>query len=437
MRNIIVISFASAAVLLSACSKSNGDAAASGEVTSAAAMRLEIGGQPVSVGEHKVELRVFADGHVEALVMDARGKAISEPEKTKLTVHATAKGAPASRTAIDLAYDPVLARFTGKAAGKVDLEASPIDVELRIGDATANGKIDAPVLLVGPEIGGTLFVAGKYGIELAPRADGSVEAIVRHADGARVTADANVKLEATLAAAGGATTKVALKWDAPAARFVGKADAATKLAGGPAEIAVDGTVAAKVPRVAVRAEAAHGGRVVVAGDYSVELVAKGDVVTAWVFDASGAAAAKADLDLSLRLANGAFVKLTWDVPSLSYRANIDAAIDFDASPIVVAIKADGKAFAGAALPSIDANAKAAAKVKADADAKVEAKVDPKVDAKVDTNAGAKAKADAKAKVNAPKVEVKPVTVNKSASASAGNGGGANANAKAGFSFGTK
>src|SRR6188508_1786777 len=112
MRTIILL--ASATLLLSACSKSTADAAASGEVTSASAMRLEIGGQPVSVGEHKVELRVFADGHAEALVHDARGKAIAEPEKAKLTVHANAKGTPTSRTANDLAWDPALARFAGK-----------------------------------------------------------------------------------------------------------------------------------------------------------------------------------------------------------------------------------------------------------------------------------------------------------------------------------
>lgn len=422
MRTLIVVSLASAAVFLTACTKSNGDAPASGEVTAAAAMRLEIGGQHVAVGENKVELRVFADGHVEALVIDARGKAIAEPEKAKLTVHATAKGAPASRTAIGLAWDPVLMRFAGKAAGKVDLEAAPIDVDLKIGEASANGKLDAPVLLVGPEIGGTLFVAGKYGVEIAPRVDGSVEAIVRNAAGVKIDGDAKVKLEASLAAAGGGNTKVVLAWDAPSARFLGKADASAKITGGPAEISIDGAIAAKLPRLAVRADAAHGGRVVVAGDYSVELVAKGDLVNAFVFDASGAAVAKADLDLSMRLGNGAFVKLTWNAPSLGYRADIDGKMDFAMQPIVIAIRADAKAFVGASLPSPSVD------VKAKAEAKAEAKVDAKADAKAD------AKVDAKAKVNAPKVDVKPISVNKNASAGAGNGA---ASAKAGFSLGTK
>ena len=244
MRTIILI--ASAALVLSACSKPNGDAAAAGEVTSASAMRLEMGGQAVALGEHKAEMRVFADGRIEALVIDARGKAIAEPEKAKVTVHASQK-------TIDLAWDPSVARFTGNASA--NLEAKPIDLDLKIGEIVAHGTLEAPVLLVGPEIGGSVFVAGKYGVELAPRLDGSVEAIVRNAAGVKVQGDANLKIEANLAAAAGGTTKVVLVWDPPSARFVGKADASAKLAGGPAEISIDGNVAAKMPSVALAAPA--------------------------------------------------------------------------------------------------------------------------------------------------------------------------------------
>jgi hypothetical protein len=434
MRTILAISIASAALLVTACKSTDksADPAGSGEITStAAAMRLEIGGQLVTVGAHNVEVRVFDDGHAEALVLDARGKAISEPEKAKLTLQANAKGTPNARAAIDLAYEPTTARFAGKAAGKVDLEPGAIDVDLKLGDAIAQGKLDAPVLLVGPELGGTLFVAGKYGVEMTVRADGTVDAIVRDAAGVKVSGDAGMKMQAKLAAAGGATTNVALAWDTPKARFTGKADAAAKLAGGPAEISIDGAVAAKLPTLALRAEAAHGGRVIVAGNYSVELVAKGDIMTAFVFDASGASVAKGDIDLAMRIGNGAFVKLTWDAPNLSYKADIDGKVDFAMAPIAVALKVDAKAFVGASIPRVDVSA----------DAKAVANVDAK--AKVDANASAKAKADANAKVNvkAPTVQanaaIKPVSVTKSASASGGTGAGAGGTAKAGFSLGTK
>ena len=71
--------------------------------------------------------------------------------------------------------------------------------------AESKGKLETAVLLVGPEMGGTLVVAGKYGVELVAKADGSVEAIVRDAAGARVNGDANVKLAANLAVEGGGT----------------------------------------------------------------------------------------------------------------------------------------------------------------------------------------------------------------------------------------
>jgi hypothetical protein len=207
-------------------------------------------------------------------------------------------------------------------------------------------------------------------------------------------------------------------------------DGAVKIAAGPAEIVVDGAAVAKLPKLALRAEASHGGRMIVAGDYSVELVAKGDLVNVFVFDASGAALAKADLDLAMRVGTGAFVKLSWDAPSFSYKANVDGKLDFALAPITVAIKADANALAavGASIPSVDA--------KAELDTHAIAKVDAKA------SANAKAKVDAKANAKAPTVQanaqVKPVTVNKSASASAGTtGGGAGASANAGFSFGTK
>jgi hypothetical protein len=151
-----------------------------------------------------------------------------------------------------------------------------------------------------------------------------------------------------------------------------------------------------------------------------QLVAKGDLVTAYVFDASGKAYAKGDLDLSLKLGAGAFVKLVWDAPSLAYRAKIEGDFDLDVAPIVVSVKAHGKAHVGLS-----------AKVKA------KANLNAKLDADVKGKAEAKAKAGAKVNVSAPKVKVTPpkvnVSVNKSASATAGTG----AKAKGGFSIGTK
>jgi len=338
-------------------------------------------------------------------------------------VHAKAKGSADARTAVDLAFQPASAVFSGKAAGDVELEPVAMDVDLRIGDASETGKLEAPVLLVGPDIGGTLTVAGKNGVELLARESGTIEAVVHDAAGIAITGDAGMKLDVKLGGEAAAKA-LSLAWDPVRARFVAHADAAAKLAPGPVEIAINGAVAAQLPRLAICAEAKHGGRVIVAGDYSIEIVGKGNAAHAFVFDASGNAVTKADLDLSLRAGSGAFVKLAWDAPSLSYRADLGGKVDLAAEPLAVTLRADGKAFAGASLPSIAVGANANAALGADVDAKGHANGDLHAKGTIKPP-----HASAAVQVSTPKVEV-----HKSASASAGAGGTAGAKAGASFSF---
>jgi hypothetical protein len=306
------------------------------------------------------------------------------------------------------------ARFSGRTQESAELAPAPVDVELKLGGASAKGKLETPVLLVGPVKGGALFAAGKYGVELFADAGGRVEAVIHDAAGALVDGKAKAKFEVELSGADGKLHAVSLAWDAAHARFVGHMEAGARLAAGPAEIKVDGEVAAKLPRLALRVKARHNGRMVLVGDYSAKLVAKGNLVSAYAFDASGDAHAKGDLDLELRVGDGAFVKLAWDAPSLSYQGKVGAALDLDAEPVVVAIKAGGKAFVGAY---------------ARADAKLD--VNARLRAKAAAAAAAKANANVQAKLKAPSVHVAPpklnVKVNK----------GAGASAKAGFSFGTR
>src|SRR5690606_3789911 len=114
---------------------------------------------------------------------------------------------------------------------------------------------------------------------------------------------------------------------------------------------------------------------------------------------------KGDLDLNVKLGAGAFVKLTWDAPSLSYRAKVDAKLDLNVEPVIVSLAANGKAHVGASL-----QAKAKAKGKAELEGpNLQAKVDLAPKAKADAKAKAGAKGSVKApsvKVSAPKVEVK-------------------------------
>lgn len=389
------------------------------------AVTAAIGGQLVTVGQHTVELRLFKNATAEALVYDERGKLLGDQAPVHAVVHALAAGG--ARPLIALAFEVPLGRLSGAASGKADLVPGPIDIDLKLGAASATGRLEAPVLLVGPEMGGTLAVAGNYGIELLAHADGAVEALVHDAAGALVNGGAQLKLEVNLTGTDGRLHAVILAFDAASARFVGRAEAGVKLAAGAAQASVNGGVSARLPNLALVAAAQHGGKVLVAGDFSVELVPKGHLVSAFVYDASGAASARADLNLALRLGQGGFVKLAWDAPSASYRATLAANLDLQ--PITLALKADAKTFLGASLPNVKGSASIAANAKAGADVDAKAIAAAKLQAKSDFKAPA---VSANAQIQAPKISVGVGTDTK-----AGAKTGAGAKAGASFSFGTK
>jgi hypothetical protein len=319
-------------------------------------------------------------------------------------------------------------------------------------------KLASAVVVKGPEFGGSLVVAGDHSAELLLRTTGEILAFVRDAAGAAVHADAGLKLSANVQTAAGARENVTLEFDAARKCFAGNLKAGALLAPGPVELSITGKAGVAIgglSQIALRVDAAHGGEVLVVGDYSVELVAQGKELHAFVFDASGKAVSAADLDLRLDLAAlvSPNVALTWDAPSASYRAALNGKVDFDAQPIRVTLVAAGRAFVGAAASLQAVVAAKIAPIKLGADAKLDANakvdVNPKLDAKAKLAADAKLKVpDVKANLTAgatkaasaaAQVKVTPpkVTVEKSASASASSKTGGGAKASAGFSFGTK
>jgi hypothetical protein len=315
--------------------------------------------------------------------------------------------------------------------------------------AATAGAIRAPAVApVQARIGGTVIAAGDYAVEVLLQANGRLEALVMDAKGALLGSPDRVKLALGVQTKAGAQAKIDMKWDPPKARFVGEAAAGVELAPGAVDVTLDidgKTSAGAAVMVALSAGAIHGGQVIVAGEYSVELVPQGEVVYAFAFDASGKAHAAGNLDLALELGGKSFA-LTWDAPSMSYKATLDAGIELDAKPVVLKLAAGGKLALGAvasfnadARANIDAALYAKAKLEGDVRAKAAAALDvktPEVSAKI--SRAKAAGASAKANVRVPEPTVK-ASATKSASASAGTGTGAKASAgaKAGFSFGTK
>lgn len=402
-----------------------------------------IGGSVVAVGDHSVEVVLHQEGLVHALVLDATGQSVTDG------VARLAVTPPKPAAAVQLRFSPALARFEGHAAEGMTLVPGRVDVSLDVeGKTSASFLADVPVLR-GPELGGSLLVAGNYGAEVFANPSGEVLAFVRQRSGAALEGNAGLELSAKVSTTAGATETVGLSFDAARRGFVGKAKAA--LAPGPFELLVSGKAGLHVGRLercSLRGLASHGGEVLVAGDYGVELVAAGQQLSAFVLDAHGRAASRADLKLTAQLPGAPSIALDWDASSRSYRGAFAANIDVDARPITLTLVAGARAFHARASSlravlnaKLDGTAKLTGAANADLAGKLENNANTKLDAKAkvavpDVRANLAASA-AKAKSAAASVTVTPpkVTVTKSASATTKAGTGAKASA--GFRFGTK
>jgi hypothetical protein len=409
----------------------------------AASARPRIGGTIAAAGDYSVEVALHENGLIEALVSDARGQLVNDG--VKLSAQVRAKGGATEK--VQLAFSAPRARFEGRARAGVELAPGPVEVALDVAGKALTCKLEAGVALPEPRFGGSVLAAGAFSAELIAKTKGQIDAFVRDSSGAVVKGDAGVALNVVATAKGNAREEVALHFDAPRACFTGSAKAGVELEPGPLELHVDAKVGAGVGRlegVALELEAAHGGQIVALGDYSVELLAKGPELRAFVFDASGKAHAASDLGLTLALGTGVqtdLVLMKWDAPSLSYVGTATGHANLALEPIRVSLVASGKAFTGA-IASLEAAAKARGKLDVNANAKLEESA--KLDANTKLDAKAKAKLDESAKASASiakgasaSVNVTPpkVAVKQSAGAKTTAGGGAKASA--GFSIGLK
>ncbi|MGC4089050.1 MAG: hypothetical protein QM756_14335 [Polyangiaceae bacterium] len=460
---LILVSASSLRVCSSEDSRANAASSASAEVAASGSAgaalkgsaqvdaKARVGGQLLTIGDYSVDLLMHQAGLVEAVVFDAAGHALSQGVALSLVASTKAQG----KANVALAFSEPRGRFVGSAGAGVELRSGPLDLALTLAGKPLTAHIDAALVAKGAEFGGTVLLVGEHSVEVLARANGEILAFVRNAAGALVTSAAGLEVKAAVQAGAG-VERVALDFDAARKAFVGRVKAGVELAPGPLELSIasKGAVATgQLGRLALRAEAQHGGQVVVAGDFSVELVAQGKAVQAFVYDAAAKAVAAADAALVLDV-GGSKVSLAWDAPSASYRGELGAGINLDASPISVSLDAGGKAFVGAAAslrgiasarldpPSVGVDAKLDGKALGDAklpDAKLGAKLDaaanvkvPNVKAKLSAEADKAAKAAAQVKVTPPSIKVE-----KSASASAGTGAKTGAKASAGFSFGVK
>jgi hypothetical protein len=317
--------------------------------------------------------------------------------------------------------------------------------------ARAGGSVQA--LTAKPELGGNLLALGEYQVELAIQADGLVRALVFDARGGRAEKPEAFTLSLSFRTPEGKKLDLALAWNAAQSCFWGKALAQGGLGLKPIDVSLraGGQVfAATLSEYALLPEPRFAGQMIAVGGFGVELVSSPGLVSGYVLDSSGKTVTRQDLELKLSLGARPELALGWDVPSASYRAAIDGALDASREPLRLVLAADGKLHIGStrALRAIaDLRAAAAARwgnvsapagaARLEADARARAAAKPVADinarATLDTKAkpGTKAKAMAKAAPPALKVEATTSTAAPTGEA------GVKARGKASFSFGGK
>jgi hypothetical protein len=325
--------------------------------------------------------------------------------------------------------------------------ASDVSAAEAKSNAAAQGSTAAQLQLVTPTLGGNVLAVGDHQVELAVFENGQVQGLVYTAGGQTLEPAALPKLTAALRTKGGGHAIAALAWDAPHACLQGRAALDAALVVEPIDVSLDfaGKVStATLANYAILPFARLGGSVLAVGGYAVELVAKPDVLAAYVLDATGKAQGAGDLALQLQLGAdaGSKLDLKWDPARASYVASLDAKLELMAQPLRLALTAAGKTYLGA---TSSLSALAATRLGARAEAGLEVPA-PKLDAKL--TASGKALGDAKgsiaggakggAAVQVPKPSVKVSAKSASTSSKASSSGTkakASASGKAGVSFG--
>lgn len=220
--------------------KSNAEAGAAASASAAvqgtASVQARIGGTVIAAGDHAVEVLVHGNGLVEALVMDAKGELIADPPSIKLAVTVEAKGG--ARPLIDLKWDPIRARFVGRAAAGIELVPGNVDVALDVKGVASVGHMANVALAVGAVHGGQVIMVGNYSVELVSKG-GFVQAFVFDASG-KAHVDGNLDLKLDI---GG--KPVVLVWDAASLSYKAKLDAGLDIDAKPValRLAADGKVA--------------------------------------------------------------------------------------------------------------------------------------------------------------------------------------------------
>ena len=116
------------------------------------------GGQIVITGDHAVELVPAAEGKVEAIVLDARGRPVTGQANARLTVNV---GVGADMRAVQLNWDAEREKWVGDAQTQVEIGTTPVEVVLVTNGHRRRGRWGRGLAL------GHAHARGQAGVDVA------------------------------------------------------------------------------------------------------------------------------------------------------------------------------------------------------------------------------------------------------------------------------
>ncbi len=191
------------------------------------------GGTIVLAGEVSTEVRAQADGKVEAVVLDASGAPVTGEAGVDITVEV--KGADDQVHPVELAWDAEAGYFVGQVGGEITVSPGPLQVVVQRAGRSHRGRVEVVAVVPRPALDGRIVVAGDHAVEIAPAADGKVEAVVVDARGQRVTGQAGMSLTVNVGV-GADIRPVVFNWDAQRDKWVGEAEGEVEVAAAPVEV---------------------------------------------------------------------------------------------------------------------------------------------------------------------------------------------------------
>lgn len=302
-----------------------------------------IGGQirATATGGFAVEVLPLRDGTVQAVVVDPTGNVVSNIPEIRAEVQT--ESGPQS---VVLRFDAEVGRYVGNVSGGAALEASTsVDVSFsKDGEQLTSNFEKVAAAPTFAAHGGTVVVAGDMSAEIVAKPN-EVTAWVEAPEGAVTGSDATISV--VVPVEGGGTSPVELAWNAELSAYVGRPT--VTIVPGPLAFTVERRGTRHQTRVAsfgVVRPPAHQGEVVVAGDYSVEVVPEDDGnLKAYVVDVAGAPAAGATVNVVVGVERRPVV-LVWNADARAYVGAVEPSVNVSAAPIGVTVLHRGRRVRG-------------------------------------------------------------------------------------------